>query len=341
MPVPYLNKLAKETGKSLTELEKLWSKAKKIASEHFGKPESKFGDSEFAYVTGIVKKMIGKEETLIVSKDTKIPGTNYIIKKGESFTFVDESIENIEEKTDWSRVEQNLLKSGLKFNKYGIWFNERDFELTRMYLSDEYTTLTFYNQKGFKSMFNGMEFPLLIVAEYPYPIKDINKERPDDIRIFDDIMDGYNYASHLDSDAREYSAHQNKNDFWSIKKQICENKETNSKDSRINEETEALADWEVNDIFKQFMKLAISLAGYDYHDEDSIKKHIRDQEVGRLFVKIVEVLMDHSNNVQQIIDYFKTVRDDLFEIVLDEDIKIPGTNVVIEKGDKIKIVSIK
>lgn len=244
-------------------------------------------------------------ETFIVSKDTKIPGTNYIIKKGESFTFVDESEQMTEENTiycdgqeakalnvlqqlfgnsdlvfrgkhiwkfssdkshedalkrlndyekehnldleyssesvlregsDWSRIEKELLKVGLKFNKYGIWFNNRDFELTRMYLSDEYTVLTFYNDKGFKSLFNGMEFPLLIVAEYAYPIKDINKERPDDIQLFDDIMDGYNYASHLDSDAHEYSRHQNKNEFWFAKKQICEDKKVSNMNIEIKEE---------------------------------------------------------------------------------------------------------
>lgn len=227
MPVPYLSNLSKETGKSLDELEKLWGEAKKITSEHFNKPESEFGDKEFAYVVGVIKKMVGKEEnieTFVVSEDTKIPGTKYTIKKGEEITFVNETTEmsNIEEKIDWSNIERDLLDAGLKFNKYGIKFNNRDFELTRMYLSDEYTTLTFYNQKGFKSIFNGMEFPLLIVAEYAYPIKDIKKERPDDIQLFDDVMDGYNYASHLDSDAKEYSYHKNKQDFWSIKKQICE-----------------------------------------------------------------------------------------------------------------------
>lgn len=58
MPVPYLKSLSKETGKSISELEKLWGKAKKIASEHFNKPESEFGDTEFAYVVGVVKKMV-------------------------------------------------------------------------------------------------------------------------------------------------------------------------------------------------------------------------------------------------------------------------------------------
>lgn len=231
MPVPYLKNLSKDTGKSVAELEKLWGKAKKLASEHFNKPESEFGDAEFAYVVGIVKKMAGKEEkieVLTVTEDTKIPGTNLMIKKGKKFEFstVEESVE-LNEKTDWTRIEQALLDNGLKFNKYGILFNGRNFELTRMYLSDDYTILTFYNQKGFKSMFNGMEFPLLVVAEYEDAIEDIKKERPDDIRIFDDVDDGYSYASHLDSRAEEYSRYKNSRDFWLTHKELCEGVEMN------------------------------------------------------------------------------------------------------------------
>lgn len=240
MPVPFLKNLSKETGKSVDELEKLWGKAKKLASEHFDKPESEFGDTEFAYVVGIVKKMAGKEENieiLTVTEDIKIPGTNFMIKKGQQFEFskkeVEESVE-LNEKTDWTRIEQALLKNGLKFNKYGISFNARNFELTRMYLSSEYTVLTFYNEKGFKSMFNGMEFPLLIVAEYAYAVEDINKERPDDITIFDDIDDGYSYASHLDSDAEEYSMRKNSRDFWLTHKELCE--EVEMKHIEIKEE---------------------------------------------------------------------------------------------------------
>ena len=65
MPTPYVQQLAKQTGKSVGEIEKLWDKAKKIASEDFGKPESQFGSKEYSYVTGIVKKMVGKKEDFI------------------------------------------------------------------------------------------------------------------------------------------------------------------------------------------------------------------------------------------------------------------------------------
>lgn len=142
--------------------------------------------------------------------------------------------DRFKEKTDWSNIEQALLKHGLDFNRYGIKFNDRNFELTRMYLSGDYTIFTFYNQKGFKSMFNGMEFPLLVVAEYEDAIEDINKERPDDIRIFDDADDGYSYASHLDSRAEEYSRYKNSRDFWLTQKELCEGVEM--KDIEIKEE---------------------------------------------------------------------------------------------------------
>ena len=65
MPSPYVSKLAKETGKSVAEIEKLWSKAKKIASETLGKSEDDFGNSEYKYTVGIIKNMLGLNENLL------------------------------------------------------------------------------------------------------------------------------------------------------------------------------------------------------------------------------------------------------------------------------------
>lgn len=65
MPSPYVKKLSQETGKSEKEIEKLWKKAKEIASEEFGKTEDDFGNKEYAYVTGIVKKMLGVDESIL------------------------------------------------------------------------------------------------------------------------------------------------------------------------------------------------------------------------------------------------------------------------------------
>jgi len=81
MPSPYVNKLAKETGKSVAEVEKLWGKAKEIASDNFGKKEDDFGSKEYSYTVGIVKNMLGvKEEILDPTKfqDSKLSAKEFI-----------------------------------------------------------------------------------------------------------------------------------------------------------------------------------------------------------------------------------------------------------------------
>lgn len=55
--------LAKKSGKSEKDVEKLWKDAVKIAAETFGKKEKDFGDKEFKYVTGILKKMLKIKES--------------------------------------------------------------------------------------------------------------------------------------------------------------------------------------------------------------------------------------------------------------------------------------
>ena len=62
MPSPYVNKLSKETGKSISEIEVLWKKAKDVTAETFGKTEDDFGSKEYSYCVGIVKNMLGIEE---------------------------------------------------------------------------------------------------------------------------------------------------------------------------------------------------------------------------------------------------------------------------------------
>ena len=57
MPNAVINSFAEKTGKSVAEVDKLWNKAKEIAKEA--------GESEnYAYITGIVKKMLGLNETV-------------------------------------------------------------------------------------------------------------------------------------------------------------------------------------------------------------------------------------------------------------------------------------
>jgi hypothetical protein len=62
MPTPALKSFAKESGKPIAEVERLWGKAKKLANDE-GHKESD-GDSFYAYVTGILKKMLGLKSTL-------------------------------------------------------------------------------------------------------------------------------------------------------------------------------------------------------------------------------------------------------------------------------------
>ena len=65
MPSGFVRKISKETGKSVREIEKLWGRAREIASEEFGKNPDDFGAKEYAYMTGIVKNMLGLDEERI------------------------------------------------------------------------------------------------------------------------------------------------------------------------------------------------------------------------------------------------------------------------------------
>ena len=65
MASPYVMKLVKDTGKPTAEVEKLWTKAKLIAAETFGKPETNFGKTEFEFAYGTVMNMLGKKEAIL------------------------------------------------------------------------------------------------------------------------------------------------------------------------------------------------------------------------------------------------------------------------------------
>lgn len=65
MPAPSIKSYAKQFGKSEAQIEKLWNKAKDLATEELGKPEQKFKDDDWAYVTGILKNMLGVKESRI------------------------------------------------------------------------------------------------------------------------------------------------------------------------------------------------------------------------------------------------------------------------------------
>jgi len=117
MPSPYIKKLAKETGKSEKEVEKLWRKAKDIAAEEFGKAEKDFGSKEFAYTTGVVKKMLGVDESILnpsIFLESKYSAKDYLEEVVTSASF---SIGNVqppdkdpEEEEDEEEVAEKVKK---------------------------------------------------------------------------------------------------------------------------------------------------------------------------------------------------------------------------------------
>ena len=66
MPNPWLIKLSKETGKPESELESLWNRAKQKAGEQLNVPLNDFDTKEYKYTVGIVKKMLGLDESINV-----------------------------------------------------------------------------------------------------------------------------------------------------------------------------------------------------------------------------------------------------------------------------------
>ena len=65
MASPYVMKLIKDTGKSASEIEKLWSEAKKITAETLGKAEDNFGKTEYEFAYGTVMNILGKKEAVL------------------------------------------------------------------------------------------------------------------------------------------------------------------------------------------------------------------------------------------------------------------------------------
>ena len=110
MPSPYVNKLVKDTGKSVAEIEKKWNDAKRITAETLGKDEDDFGKTEYDYAYGIVMNMFGKNEAVlnpeiflnsgksarefieeVISSDFKIGDENPIVHKDDEDDFEDEA----------------------------------------------------------------------------------------------------------------------------------------------------------------------------------------------------------------------------------------------------------
>jgi hypothetical protein len=82
MPAPQIKKLAAKAGHSDAKAEELWKKAKEQAKGKklkdgttIGSSEKQWGDNEWAYVTGIFKRMLGLKESL--TEDGIIGVTGY------------------------------------------------------------------------------------------------------------------------------------------------------------------------------------------------------------------------------------------------------------------------
>ena len=80
MPSPYVKKVAIEIGKSIEEVDKHWNHAKKIAEENLGKLESKFNGDDYGYAVGILKHLLGINETIKIKDfiDSKMSAKEYV-----------------------------------------------------------------------------------------------------------------------------------------------------------------------------------------------------------------------------------------------------------------------
>jgi hypothetical protein len=145
MPSAYINKLAKETGKTKAELEKYWDEAKKAASEKFGTSEREFGDREYSYAVEIVKRRSGVGESIVV---------NFMHSEKLAKDFINEMIEDKEELPKPKEIEpEEVEEEGLEeeeMEEAGTrliqMFNDfiEEYERTKdiahslMYIADEY-----------------------------------------------------------------------------------------------------------------------------------------------------------------------------------------------------------
>lgn len=68
MPNTIVKAMAKKANKNTKEVEKLWTDAVEIASEELGKEKKDFSDKEWAYTTGILKKMLKIKENIMKSR---------------------------------------------------------------------------------------------------------------------------------------------------------------------------------------------------------------------------------------------------------------------------------
>lgn len=115
MPTPQIKNFSKKSGKSVSEVEKLWNKAKELATD-MGKKD------DFKYITGILKNMLGMEEDIqdqglkrykplfeMVSTNITITPENagQVI---DTHNPVEEVVNDLEEINKKNSIEDNIIK---------------------------------------------------------------------------------------------------------------------------------------------------------------------------------------------------------------------------------------
>lgn len=83
---PWIRNLSKELGVSENAIKPVWEKAKKIASETFGKSEEEFGSKEYNFVKETVRRMMGFDESVL-------DPTNFLKSEASAKEYIDSILE--------------------------------------------------------------------------------------------------------------------------------------------------------------------------------------------------------------------------------------------------------
>lgn len=121
MPAPAIKDFAKKSGKSEKEVEKLWNDAKEIASDELGKKEKDFGDKEWSYVTGVLKKMLKiKEDTSKRFIDSEESISEFLEKRTEGYM----KMKAMDMGLSYDDYDEDELALGSDYTQGGSFYNE-------------------------------------------------------------------------------------------------------------------------------------------------------------------------------------------------------------------------
>lgn len=132
MPNSMVQSFAKKTGKSVDRVEHLWDKAKKIATDA-GRTD------DYAYITGVLKKMLGLKESLSdevikIFEDTKIAGwkngrPQLKNKDGKLVDYTDITDDDPESSKPESENPTQAQKDAGNYKKYHMKMNSWDISI--------------------------------------------------------------------------------------------------------------------------------------------------------------------------------------------------------------------